>query len=141
MNRGYIYKNWIIDTNRAKIHPLQLVFVFPIQISILIGLANLMITFLKSLRSSLCSLLMLDKVLSNFASYIKVNAITSSNQLIEQPGDITKKILIKGYSFPRDFSWIENYKLSTPMFCKSKSIIRKTIFPSILCQNNKRNLI
>ena len=82
MNRGYIYKNWIIDTNRAKIHPLQLVFVFPIQISILIGLANLMITFLKSLRSSLCSLLMLDKVLSNFASYIKVNAITSSNQLI-----------------------------------------------------------
>ena len=30
-----IYKSWIIDTNRAKIHSLQLVFVFPNQISIL----------------------------------------------------------------------------------------------------------
>ena len=37
-----------------------------------------MITFLKSLRSSLSSLLILDKVLSNFAWYSKVNAITSS---------------------------------------------------------------
>ena len=28
-----------------------------------------------------------------------------------KPGDITKRILGKGYLVPQDFSWIENYKL------------------------------
>ena len=35
-----------------------------------------------------------------------------------------KRILIKGYSVPRDFSWIENYKLSKPIL-KILPVFRK----------------
>ena len=37
----------------------------------------------------------------------------ASNQVIEQTRWYNKGILRKGYSVPRDFSWIENYKLIT----------------------------
>ena len=45
---------------------------------------------------------------ASFASYPESRLIRWYNE----PGDITnKRILIKGYSVSRDFSWIENYKL------------------------------
>ena len=36
----------------------------------------------------------------------------ASNQMIYQTRWYNKRIFIKGYSVPRDFSWIENYKLT-----------------------------
>ena len=45
-----------------------------------------------------------------------------SNQVLQQTRWYNKRILKKGYSVPRDFSWIENYKL-----CISKRNLHKLI--------------
>ena len=46
----------------------------------------------------------------------------ASNQVIKQTMWYNKRILRKGYSVPRYFSWNENYKLLSLLFCICLSV-------------------
>ena len=73
---------------------------------------------------------MMEKLLIQFATFkwlsyccdktigfnVKTSFARSQVSYLIKPGDIAKVFLIKGYSVPREFSWIENYKSNTSAF-------------------------